>query len=48
MRRRLSLAYLIQLCLVIALLSLLVYLVLHGADPAAIAMVFLGGEVVVE
>ncbi len=45
MRRRLSLAYLLQLFLVITLLSLLVYLVSHGAGPATIALVFLGGSI---
>lgn len=45
MRRRLSLAYLLQILLVVALLALLVYLALHGASPAVIALMLLLGSV---
>lgn len=45
MRRRLSLAYLIQITLVILLLALLVYLALHQASPQLIALVLLLGSI---
>jgi hypothetical protein len=45
MRRRLSIAYLLQTLLVIVLLALLVYLALHGATPLVIALVLLGGAI---